>query len=110
MKSINVCGLVLGDLIELSAIKLPPSENWILSSPQHHVEEKFTTGLLGKNGFQLLEVIAKIYGRLEGERETIPWEDEDGTKGEAPFWGDHGFLEIIDLDEDKKIMTLHFGS
>jgi hypothetical protein len=108
-------GLTISDLETLQEIKLEPGNNWTLIVGQHSVKEEFTSGLLGKNGFQLLEVFAKIYSKLNKvhpPNKVSVKNEEDGSTMEydLPFYGDHCFLETMKIDFDNKVIELGFGS
>lgn len=98
----------------LTEIILPANTAWTFEAgwkPRgDFVSERFETGPYGMTRGELVGAIARIYARLARTRSTIEWEDEDGEKGECPFWGDHRFLEVLDIDDDKRVVSLHLGS
>jgi|ERR1700722_8839116 len=97
------------DILELNEIKFEPQENWRLVSEIHKLNEPFTTGLLGKTGFSLLEIINKIYSRKAAE--LPPVKKIDKKKKEeylVPFWDENIFLNSISIDAENKVVELDF--
>lgn len=112
-REIQLGGFTISDLEVLQDIKLEPGDTWTLKANPHNVEEKFSSGLLGKNGFLLLEVIGKVYGRLgkaNPPKKAMVKEGEETIEVDVPFYGDHQFLETINIDYDTKTVELGFGS
>jgi hypothetical protein len=99
------------DILELNKIKFEPQENWRLVSEPHKLNEPFHTGLLGKTGYSLLEVISRVYSRKLDELPPIKKMDRK-TKKEylLPFWGTAIFLNSINIDSENKIVELDFDS
>ena len=97
------------DILELGEIKFQPQENWRLVSKLHKLNEPFHTGLLGKNGFLLLELINKIYAKKADELPPVKKVDRK-TKEEylLPFWEETIFLNSINIDPDNKVVELEF--
>lgn len=99
------------DIMELSEIKFEPQQQWRLVVKEHGINEPFTTGLLGKTGYLLLEVVKNIYAKKLDETPPIKKFDKK-TKEEyfLPFWNEKIFLDEISIDEENKIVELHFSS
>ena|ERR1019366_2267835 len=99
------------DILELNKIRFEPQENWRLVSEPHKLNEPFTTGLLGKTGYSLLEVINKVYTKKLDELPPIMKVDKK-TKEEymLPFWGEKIFINSINIDRENKIVELDFDS
>lgn len=98
------------NLIELLNFKLKPEETWSIIWDTHKINHKFSTGLLGKTGFQVLEIIAKLFKHLDKEIPKIKFKDEDDIEQECSFWGDYQFLEQLAIDIENKNITLYVGS
>lgn len=112
-REIHLGGFTIADLEALQDIKLEPGDNWVLKATPHNIEEPFSSGLLGKNGFLLLEVIGRIYARLNKTnppKKVMVKEGEETIEVDVPFYGDHQFLETINIDYDTKTVELGFGS
>ena len=98
------------DIVELSKIKLEPQENWRLVSKKHKLNEAFTTGLLGKDGFLLMKTISEIYVKKADELPPVKLVGKDKKEYLLPFWGKADQLESISVDEDNKVIELNFTS
>lgn len=98
------------DILELNKIRFEPQENWRLVSKPHKLNEPFTTGLLGKTGYSLLEVINKIYTKKVEELPPIKVIDKKKKEHLLPFWGEEIFINSINIDQENKIVELEFDS
>lgn len=99
--------MTLGDLSE---IVVPATGTWTLIG--RDVREKFKPEYDMTLG-ELLGVIGLRYARLKGERPKIEvpaMPDEEFEGGSFPFWGDHVFVERIEIDEKARTVTLGIGS
>ena len=103
--------MTIYDILDLGELELKPQEEWKVISKQHGLEETFSTGLLGKHGMLLLKSVADIYRRaFEANPPEIREDREGKVKSYRDFLGDHIFLEILEVDNEKKVVELHFGS